>query len=405
MLVLTSTENPTVMLPSKVFIISFLVIIFPTLLNAACLLECTPFFDSSQHPICSLTENKAFSSQCSVYLSIQNPNSIFWLTKTITLNVNLTDRIVLLYITGSSISNFAVNFNFERTHPNIRILKLQRVRLVNPENAILPLINLQRLTLHYTELSDVSFFEKIPKTNSIYFCDLDYNKISSLAGSNFQNLEKLNTLGFYLNKISDVSRKDFVGLNKLTFLNLAGNSLKVIWDDAFRELNSLRRINFDENPLISLNYRAFEHLAYLYRLKTPPIHCDCSVQWISIIAYEFNTYVNPYSRCASPVRHRGKQVRDPSIYTNCTVQQSFQCFNKSRNPCYDGSFCVGTSDGFECVCEGERMAYSQSLGKCFDIEKMIQMTKDCYNGAVFDENKNDVVCKTGCDPKQPNRFP
>ena len=52
---------------------------------------------------------------------------------------------------------------------------------------------------------------------------------------------------------------------------------------------------------------------------------------------------------------------------------------------------VMVQTGFECVCEGERKAYSPSLGICSDIEILFQLLKYCGCVSVFDEVETHVV--------------
>ena len=133
-------------------------------------------------------------------------------------------------------------------------------------------------------------------------------------------------------------------------LRLNSNQLRELSATAFKGLDSLFQLDLGYNSISRLSSRTFEYLnrlryISLYRL---PLHCDCSLQWMSKVSI---TLYN--SRCATPPQHSGKEATDASIYVNCTQELSYQCFNRSVR-CPTGSYCQDTLYSYTCVCEEER---------------------------------------------------
>ena len=185
-------------------------------------------------------------------------------------------------------------------------------------------------------------------------------------------------LGLFENSITSVHRSNFAGLQELTFLNLPGNSIDMIWEDTFRDLHSLESLNLDVNPLLTLSPRVVEFLPNLSQLKLPLLHCDCSLQWLSIVRDTYGLQINPFSICGSPDEFAGLQVYDPDIYTSCTNSFPLTCFDKDLEACGDNSYCRGTSDGSECICEAENSVYSRAHGgKCFNIDEVLEKPAEC----------------------------
>ena len=101
-------------------------------------------------------------------------------------------------------------------------------------------------------------------------------------------------------------------------------------------------------------------------LYDAPLHCDCSLQWISKVHHSFNPRLsNAY--CLSPSEHRDKLATDPSIYTECIQDLSYQCFNRFVS-CPTGSYCQDTLDTYTCVCEQEGYTFIRNLNKCVSSE-------------------------------------
>ena len=221
--------------------------------------------------------------------------------------------------------------------------------------------NLIEISIHLSDLSEVSFLQCLPNPLNLNHINFDFNRIDSIEGLNrFVNLE---LLCLFENNITSIQRSNFAGLRELTFLNLPGNSIDTIWEDTFRDLHSLESLNLDVNPLLTLSLRVVEFLTNLTRLKLPLVHCDCSLQWLSIVHETYGIQINPFSICGSPDEFVGLHVYDPNIYVNCANSIPLMCFDENRDQCNDDSYCRCTPDGFECICEGENTAYSRANGR------------------------------------------
>ena len=250
--------------------------------------------------------------------------------------------------------------------------------------------DLEEITIHQSNLSEVSFLQCLLNPLKLKLINFEFNRIDSIEGLNgFANLE---LLGLFENNITSIHRSNFAGLRELKFLNLPGNSIDTIWEDTFLDLHSLERLNLNANPLLTLSPRVVEFLSNLTELKLPLVHCDCSLQWISIVHYNYGISINPYSICGSPDEFAGLQVSDPDIYANCANSNFLMCFDKNREPCNDSSYCRGTSGGFECACEGENNVYSRAHGgKCFSIDEVLEKPADC-KGILHLNGNHDLEC-------------
>ena len=258
-------------------------------------------------------------------------------------------------------------------------------------------VNLTEISMHYCDLREVSFLQCLPNPLKLKHINLDFNRIDSIEGLNgFVNLE---LLGLFENSITSVHRSNFAGLQELTFLNLPGNSIDMIWEDTFRDLHSLESLNLDVNPLLTLSPRVVEFLPNLSQLKLPLLHCDCSLQWLSIVRDTYGLQINPFSICGSPDEFAGLQVYDPDIYTSCTNSFPLTCFDKDLEACGDNSYCRGTSDGSECICEAENSVYSRAHGgKCFNIDEVLEKPAEC-GGYLHLNGDHDLEC--GLPDKRP----
>ena len=274
--------------------------------------------------------------------------------------------------------------------PALASLYLSNVT-ISGGNILANLNSLENITVHYAGITDVSLLAQVPNPHLLRVVDFDFNKISSIE--EITRFTGLRVLGLYTNLIDGVSRSNFTGLSQLTFLNLPGNNIDAIWEDTFRDLPSLVRLNLDENPLVTLSPRTLGYLPHFQTLKLPQMHCDCNLQWLSIVHTQFDLSINTLSVCGSPSEFGGLHVFDPSIYESCSSPYKYSCFDKNRDQCKDGAMCRDTAEGYECVCEGENMAYSHvNGGKCVDIDEIRRMVNECVNGATLDENFT-VECK------------
>ncbi|KAI6647625.1 hypothetical protein LOD99_8699 [Oopsacas minuta] len=266
------------------------------------------------------------------------------------------------------------------------------------QNACPSFNNLNAISIHEGGLQDISFLDCLPNPEIFEHLNLDFNQITSIDG--LHRFPNLLLLGLFENRISSIRRSNFTGLGQLTFLNLPGNLIDVIWDDTFLDLISLKKLNLDVNPMVTINPRVIESIPNLEYFKTPLLHCDCSLEWLSIAYHTHNLHINPYSLCDTPSQFAGLNVYDPSIYVECSNANSpYECFSKTRETCNDGSYCQSTPEGFECICEGENNVYSRmNGGKCFNIDEVLAKPAEC-DGTLHLNADNELECGS------PNKVP
>ena len=242
-------------------------------------------------------------------------------------------------------------------------LGLGRIHIPNPITTFSPLVKLKTLVYEYSGLTDISFLKQTTSLYKLQSLSFNGNSITSIQSNTFSNYRYLTLLNLNYNKISRFE-KGFFSESKLIWLHLFSNQIRELNVTTFKGLEYLTGISLGHNPISHLSSRAFEYLPNLnvIHLYGLPLHCDCSLQWLSIVNLNIK-----YSQCATPLQHSGKRAIDPSIYVNCIQELSYQCFNRS-NSCPTGSYCHDTIDSYTCGCVEENYLFVESLNKCFSIE-------------------------------------
>ena len=213
-------------------------------------------------------------------------------------------------------------------------LEVRGVHIPNPAATLSPLVRLKELHYRSSGLTNVSFLSQTPSLHGLTFLSFFNNRITSIpAISNYHNLVRL---------------------------SLESNRITRIENKWFNNGTALVRLHIENNPISHLSSRAFEYLPNLnvIHLYGLPLHCDCSLQWLSKVNLNIIS-----SRCATPPQHSGKRATDPSIYVDCTQELSYQCFDRS-NSCPTGGYCQDTLDSYTCVCEEENYYFVKPLNKC-----------------------------------------
>ena len=258
----------------------------------------------------------------------------------------------------------------------------------NPVSILSPLRRLKELGISQSELTSIEFLKQTPSLYQLSHLHFWNNIISSFSGEVFTDYTELKDLGLHSNRISVINRSNFTQLGSLNRLILQTNQITTIPPDTFKDMPLLTRVYLDYNSITTLSSRVFEHLTgirYIH-LSNNRFHCDCTLQWMSVVKQEYGTYL--YSpRCQTPTEYRGRVATDPVLYTNCTRDLSYDCFSRSVE-CPRGSFCEDTIDSHQCVCEGEGVAFSSSLNRCVNYEKLIlasqgQFLTDTNGHATF----------------------
>ena len=250
----------------------------------------------------------------------------------------------------------------------LTLLYTESLNIPNPINTLSPLVRLKGLVFYSSRLTDVSFLTRTPSLYGLSIIELGYNLITPIPAGILSNYANLVHLNLYENSLIQLESEVFKGLSNLETLSLESNPIQDISLTAFKGLKSLRKLFFEHTSLTSLSSRMFEYLPSLVDivLYDAPLHCDCCLQWISKVHHSFNLYLSS-AVCVSPSEHRDKLATDPSIYTECIQDLSYQCFNRSVS-CPTGSYCQDTLDTYTCVCEQEGYTFIRNLNKCVSSE-------------------------------------
>ena len=249
------------------------------------------------------------------------------------------------------------------------------LNIPNPINTLSPLVRLKGLYIHYSRLTDISFLTQTPFLYRLTRLGFDHNLITQIPAGIFSNYANLAYLSLYNNSLIQLESEAFKRLSNLEILFLNSNPIQNLSLTAFKGLESLRVLSLQDTSLTSLSSRMFEYLPSLVDiwLRSTPLHCNCSLQWIPKVHHSFNFYLSN-AVCASPSEHRSKLATDPSIYTECIQDLSYQCFNRSVS-CPTASYCQDTLDTYTCVCEQEGYTFIRNLNKCVsseDINNLLQ---------------------------------
>ena len=242
-------------------------------------------------------------------------------------------------------------------------ISLRHFNIPNPVTTLSPLVRLRKLSLTRCELTDLSFFSRTPLYELTHI--IIYNLITRIQPGIFSGYTNLVHLYLYSNRLVQVECGSFTGLNNLKLLHLNSNPIQNICLTAFKGLESLNRLYLQSTSLTSLSSRMFEYLPSLkyIHLSSTPLHCDCSLQWLSSVRHNFGLFISSNAICASPLEHINKPATDLSIYRDCTQDLSYQCFNRSIS-CPSGTSCQDTLDTYSCVCQQEGDLFVRSLNRC-----------------------------------------
>ena len=176
----------------------------------------------------------------------------------------------------------------------------------------------------------------------------------------------------------------------LKTLYLYNNQITHAPEDTFRDTPLLTYIILTNNDITKLSSRTFEHLhkiKYFY-INNNPLQCDCGLKWLYNVSQEYGMQVSA-PRCATPSQHKGISALDSSLYTICSEEQSYQCFNRTIS-CPVDSYCQDTRDSYKCVCEGEGIGFSKTFNQCVDYEASIVRGSCCKK--IETNDKGQIVC-------------
>ena len=262
-------------------------------------------------------------------------------------------------------------------------LYLQRFHIPNPVTTLSPLVRLRELRLYGCRLTEISFLARAPSLYGLTHLTLKYNLITRIQPGIFSGYTNLVHLLLYSNSLAQLECGAFTGLSNLKNLDLGSNPIQDICFTAFKGLESLIELFLDSTSPTSLSSRMFEYLPslrYIWLFSTP-LHCDCSLQWLSRVQHNFGLTIDSNfsllgynfslydASCASPSEHINKSATDLSIYRDCTRDLSYHCFNRSIS-CPSGTCCQDTLDTYLCVCQQVGDLFVRSLNRCVSSEEI-----------------------------------
>ena len=270
----------------------------------------------------------------------------------------------------------------------------------------------------------------------------------------FKGLTSLSHLGLEGNKIQKLEPNMFKDLHSLTYLDLDGNGIKEVSDEAFVGLTALKSLSISGNPLFPLNtlnrltavtslqinynsyrtlppdpFEQMQSLRYLY--ADNPFFCDCSLRWTSVVSQYSLSIQSAY--CLEPSKVYRTSITSTSLYTNCTVDRSYDCFNKSVScpiefvcrdtgtshacTCADGyslphtgvcvdenecelgqascaQHCNNTIGSFECYCDPGYQLTADDFS-CEDINECQELTSECDTNCHNTKGSYECSCTQG----------
>ena len=237
------------------------------------------------------------------------------------------------------------------------------------------LTNLKYVELVRSDITDVRYtFKDVPMLTHL---GLEGNKIEELEPDMFTDLGKLNYLDLDGNGIKIASVESFNGLTALKYLTLSGNPSFPL--NSLSRLSTLTRLYINYNSYQTLAPGIFEQMPSLkYIYADNPFFCDCSLLWTSLVSkYGLRIYS---AYCSEPSNVYRTAITSPFLYTNCTQNNTYECFSKTTS-CPTDFVCRDTNSGHACTCIG---GYSLTHnGDCIDEDEcqlgLAHCAQNCNN--------------------------
>ena len=260
-----------------------------------------------------------------------------------------------------------------------------KLNLLN--NAFHNLTSLQRIELERTDVIDIQYTFR--GLTGLIYLGLEGNKIKKLDANEFEGLKSLTYLDLDGNGIKTVSSGAFNGLNSLQYLSISGNPLFPL--SMLSSLSSLTilQINYNSYHTISpLPFEQLKRLSYIY--ADNPFFCDCSLRWTSVVSQYGLRFLSSY--CLEPSKVYRSPITTKSLYTNCTVDKSYQCFSRSVT-CPSEYICHDTPTGSACTCEDGYVLHG--TGECSDQDECKMGENSCEQECHNTVGSYECYCRPG----------
>ena len=224
--------------------------------------------------------------------------------------------------------------------------------------------------------------------DSLYYLQLDHNRISSLQDGALRGLTYLRFLSLEDNGLRDVSHIAFRDLVQLTYLNLNENPDLPL--RALIPLKNIRTLYLNFNNYHTIDPYVFQQMNGLQILYiNNPLTCDCNLEWVSVLK-QYGIQIR-YSYCLDPPSASGRSIVNQDSYTNCTQTQSYKCFDKSVT-CENNEVCHNTENSYYCGCP---IGYElNSISHCGDINECDE-TNLCQQSCVNTDGTFHCACSEG----------
>ena len=249
------------------------------------------------------------------------------------------------------------------------------------------LTNLRTIDLIRADMMDVRYaFHGLTRLTHL---GLEGNKIDKLEPNIFKDLKSLTYLDLDGNGIDEVSDDAFNGLTALKYLSLSGNPLFPL--TTLYKLNALTSLQINYNSYRTLSPDPFEQLASLrYIYADNPFFCDCSLRWTSVVSQYSLSIQTAY--CLEPGKVYRTAITSKTLYTNCTADDSYNCFSKSIS-CPTKLVCRNTANSYACTCtDGFSLSHT---GQCYDEDECHLGIANCEHYCNNTIGSYECYCNTG----------